>query len=195
MTTNPLRADRILIYSHDTYGLGHLRRCLMIAERLLRDRPQRSVLIATGSPRAVAFEFVPGLDLLKLPFTLTRSVRQARKVLREAKADVLVGFGGYGSIPGYLAARRRRIPVVVHEANKRPGIAKKVGARWSATCRSSSNWPSATLNHFRTEVLAPESELIGFFIQYPYHSVSGGMPTSPNGDEPSDDTASRRGSG
>lgn len=69
------------------------------------------------------------LDLLKLPFTLTRSVHQARKVLREAKADVLVGFGGYVSIPAYLAARLSRIPVVVHEANKLPGIANKVGAR------------------------------------------------------------------
>ena len=72
------------------------------------------------------------LDLLKLPYTLTRSVRQARRVLREAHADVLVGFGGYVSIPAYLAARISRIPVVVHEANKLPGIANRVGARFAA---------------------------------------------------------------
>lgn len=71
------------------------------------------------------------LDLLKLPFTLTRSVRQARAVLKRARADVLVGFGGYVSIPAYLAARTLRIPVVVHEANKLPGIANKVGARFA----------------------------------------------------------------
>lgn len=72
------------------------------------------------------------LDLIKLPFTLTRSVRQARKVLKTAKADVLVGFGGYVSIPAYLAARSLKVPVVVHEANKLPGIANKVGARFAA---------------------------------------------------------------
>ena len=72
------------------------------------------------------------LDLLKLPFTLTRSVRQARAVLKRAQADVLVGFGGYVSIPAYLAARTMRVPVVVHEANKLPGIANKVGARFAS---------------------------------------------------------------
>nr|WP_237268002.1 glycosyltransferase [Tessaracoccus aquimaris] len=72
------------------------------------------------------------LDLVKLPVTLTRSVLQARKVLKDAKADVLVGFGGYVSIPAYLAARSMKVPVVVHEANKLPGIANKVGARFAA---------------------------------------------------------------
>lgn len=72
------------------------------------------------------------LDLLKLPVTLTRSVRQASRVLKEARADVLVGFGGYVSIPAYLAARLARIPVVVHEANKLPGIANRIGARFAA---------------------------------------------------------------
>lgn len=71
-------------------------------------------------------------DLLRLPVTLTRSVRQARRILRAADADVLVGFGGYVSIPAYLAAWTMRIPVVVHEANKLPGIANKVGARFAA---------------------------------------------------------------
>lgn len=72
------------------------------------------------------------LDLVRLPYTLTRSVRQARRVLKEAHADALVGFGGYVSIPAYLAARMLGVPVVVHEANKLPGIANKVGARFAA---------------------------------------------------------------
>lgn len=69
----PVREDRVLIYSHDTYGLGHLRRCTAIAERLLRDRPHRSVLLVTGSPRAQAFDLPPGLDVVKLPSVLKRS--------------------------------------------------------------------------------------------------------------------------
>lgn len=72
------------------------------------------------------------LDLIRLPFTLGRSVRQARRVLKQAGADVLVGFGGYVSIPAYLAAWTMKVPVVVHEANKLPGIANKVGARFAA---------------------------------------------------------------
>ncbi len=43
-------------------------------------------------------------------------------------ADVVVGFGGYVAVPAYLAARGR-VPVVVHEANARAGLANRVGAR------------------------------------------------------------------
>jgi predicted glycosyltransferase len=64
---------RIFIYSHDTYGLGHLRRCTAIAESLLRAAPDRSVLLVTGSPRAQSFSLVPGLDVLKLPSVLKRA--------------------------------------------------------------------------------------------------------------------------
>jgi len=56
-------------------------------------------------------------------------VRDAGRVLAEVRADVLVGFGGYVAFPAYLAARRRGIPIVVHEANARPGLANRVGAR------------------------------------------------------------------
>ncbi|MFT3887266.1 MAG: undecaprenyldiphospho-muramoylpentapeptide beta-N-acetylglucosaminyltransferase [Arachnia sp.] len=71
------------------------------------------------------------VDLAKLPYTLTRAVLQARRILKRAQADVLVGVGGYVALPAYLAARLAGIPVVVHEANKLPGIANKVGARWA----------------------------------------------------------------
>ena len=47
-------------------------------------------------------------------------------------ADVVVGFGGYVAAPAYLAARRRLgVPIVVHEANARPGLANRLGARMS----------------------------------------------------------------
>jgi UDP-N-acetylglucosamine--N-acetylmuramyl-(pentapeptide) pyrophosphoryl-undecaprenol N-acetylglucosamine transferase len=44
---------------------------------------------------------------------------------------VVVGFGGYVATPAYLAARRRKVPIVVHEANPRPGIANRLGARFT----------------------------------------------------------------
>ncbi|WP_043447088.1 undecaprenyldiphospho-muramoylpentapeptide beta-N-acetylglucosaminyltransferase [Arthrobacter sp. L77] len=74
----------------------------------------------------------PSTDLLKLPVRLLRAVRQARAIVVDAGADVVVGVGGYVSTPVYLAAWTRRIPVVIHEANARPGIANRVGARIAA---------------------------------------------------------------
>ncbi len=74
----------------------------------------------------------PGSDLVKLPWKLARSVRESRRILRDAGADALVGFGGYVAIPAYIAARTMGVPVVIHEANKVPGIANRIGARFAA---------------------------------------------------------------
>ena len=68
-------------------------------------------------------------DLARLPVRVVRSVLATRRVLRAVEADVVVGFGGYVALPAYLAAASARLPVVVHEANARAGIANKVGAR------------------------------------------------------------------
>jgi UDP-N-acetylglucosamine--N-acetylmuramyl-(pentapeptide) pyrophosphoryl-undecaprenol N-acetylglucosamine transferase len=57
------------------------------------------------------------------------AVKATRAHLDRVGADVVVGFGGYVSLPAYLAARRRKTPSVVHEANARAGLANKVGAR------------------------------------------------------------------
>jgi UDP-N-acetylglucosamine--N-acetylmuramyl-(pentapeptide) pyrophosphoryl-undecaprenol N-acetylglucosamine transferase len=65
-------------------------------------------------------------SLLAVPIALIRSVYQCFTAL--AGADLLVGFGGYVSGPAYIAAALRRIPVVIHEANARPGVANKLGA-------------------------------------------------------------------
>jgi UDP-N-acetylglucosamine--N-acetylmuramyl-(pentapeptide) pyrophosphoryl-undecaprenol N-acetylglucosamine transferase len=67
-------------------------------------------------------------DLVRLPLRVRRAVRETRAVLEGVAADVVIGFGGYVAVPAYLAARRR-VPVVVHEANARAGIANKLGAR------------------------------------------------------------------
>jgi UDP-N-acetylglucosamine--N-acetylmuramyl-(pentapeptide) pyrophosphoryl-undecaprenol N-acetylglucosamine transferase len=74
----------------------------------------------------------PTLDLLRVPGRLRRAVRTARAHLDAVDAAVVVGFGGYVSVPAYLAARRRGTPVVVHEANARPGLANRLGARFAA---------------------------------------------------------------
>jgi UDP-N-acetylglucosamine--N-acetylmuramyl-(pentapeptide) pyrophosphoryl-undecaprenol N-acetylglucosamine transferase len=71
----------------------------------------------------------PSGDLMRLPLRVRRAIGQTRAVLDDVDADVVIGFGGYVALPAYLAARRRRVPVVVHEANARAGWANRVGAR------------------------------------------------------------------
>jgi PAS domain S-box-containing protein len=58
---------RMLIYSHDTYGLGHLQRCLNLSRSLLEQHPGLSILLVTGSAAAHRFKLPPGLDYVKLP--------------------------------------------------------------------------------------------------------------------------------
>jgi len=69
------------------------------------------------------------LSLFVAPTTLTQSFLQAREVLDGA--DLLIGFGGYVSGPAYLAARSLKIPIVIHEANAKPGLANRLGARFT----------------------------------------------------------------
>lgn len=70
-------------------------------------------------------------DLFTLPFRMRNAVRQAKQHLKETKAGVVVGFGGYVALPAYFAAKSLNIPIVVHEANAKPGLANKVGARFA----------------------------------------------------------------
>jgi predicted glycosyltransferase len=60
-------ASRILIYSHDTFGLGHLRRSRAIANALVAERPEVSVVIVSGSPVIGSFEFGRGVDYIRVP--------------------------------------------------------------------------------------------------------------------------------
>lgn len=58
---------RVLVYSHDTFGLGNIRRMLTIAQDLVAHDPDMSVLIVSGSPMLHAFRIPPRIDYLKLP--------------------------------------------------------------------------------------------------------------------------------
>jgi UDP-N-acetylglucosamine--N-acetylmuramyl-(pentapeptide) pyrophosphoryl-undecaprenol N-acetylglucosamine transferase len=125
---------------------GHVEPALATADALCRIAPD-TVITALGTtrglestlvpPRGYPLELVPPVplprrptpDLLRMPTRLRGAVRQAVAVLDRVDADVVVGFGGYVSVPAYLAARRRGTPIVVHEANARPGLANRVGAR------------------------------------------------------------------
>ena len=61
------RPPRILIYSHDSFGLGHLRRCRAIAQSLVAWRDDLSILMIAGSPIVGAFSFSPNVDFIRVP--------------------------------------------------------------------------------------------------------------------------------
>lgn len=62
---------------------------------------------------------------------LAIGVRQAWDIITEFKPDVVIGVGGYASLPVLLAARLRRVPVVLHEQNAIAGLANRVAALWA----------------------------------------------------------------
>lgn len=80
----------------------------------------------------VPFPRRPSRDILSFPSRYAQAGRQAERILRERGADVVVGVGGYVCPPVYGAAKKLGIPVVIHEANARPGLANRMGARHAA---------------------------------------------------------------
>jgi UDP-N-acetylglucosamine--N-acetylmuramyl-(pentapeptide) pyrophosphoryl-undecaprenol N-acetylglucosamine transferase len=83
--------------------------------------------------------------LLQTPGRLRDAMRGAGAVLDRVQAEVVVGFGGYVAGPAYLAARQRGLPIVVHEANARPGVANRLAARM--TTRVFTAAPGTRLAH------------------------------------------------
>lgn len=90
-------------------------------------------------------------ELFKVPIHLVGAVRQAKRILRDKQADVVCGFGGYASLPAYLAARSLRIPVVIHEQNALPGLANRVASRFARAVLTS--FPDTPLAGARFEGL------------------------------------------
>jgi predicted glycosyltransferase len=72
-------AKRIIVYSHDTFGLGNIRRMLAICKHIVETDPNASVLILSGSPMLHAFRIPPRIDYIKLP-CLSRTIDGAYKV-------------------------------------------------------------------------------------------------------------------
>jgi predicted glycosyltransferase len=61
------RSKRVLIYSHDSFGLGHVSRCRTIANALVAADPNVSVLIVSGSPVIGSYEIRSGIDFVRIP--------------------------------------------------------------------------------------------------------------------------------
>ena len=61
------RSKRVLLYSHDSFGLGHVSRCRTIANAIVEADPAVSVLIVSGSPIIGSYEFRSGIDFVRIP--------------------------------------------------------------------------------------------------------------------------------
>ena len=125
---------------------GHTSPLLATADAVRR-LDSSAEIVCLGTPRGLETRLVPeagyplelvppvplprslDAELLRVPLKVVAAARAADEVLRRVRPDVVAGYGGYVAVPAYLAARRRGVPVVVHEQNALPGLANKLGAR------------------------------------------------------------------
>jgi len=126
---------------------GHVEPALSVAQQWMRENPQDECTFI-GTAQGLETTLVPAagfqLRTIKkvvlartfspsaflLPFNLLHAVLQARVIIKGA--SLLVGFGGYVSAASYIAAKLSGVPILIHEANARPGIANRLGARFAS---------------------------------------------------------------
>ncbi|MDE5708966.1 MAG: undecaprenyldiphospho-muramoylpentapeptide beta-N-acetylglucosaminyltransferase [Alistipes sp.] len=126
---------------------GHIYPAVAVAEALKRRLGERVELLFVGAEGKMEMEKVPALGYrivglpiaglqrrldwhnLLVPFKVLRSLRLARRVIREFGADVVVGFGGYASAPVLRAAQRMGIPTLIQEQNSYAGVTNRLLAR------------------------------------------------------------------
>jgi UDP-N-acetylglucosamine--N-acetylmuramyl-(pentapeptide) pyrophosphoryl-undecaprenol N-acetylglucosamine transferase len=124
---------------------GHLVPGLAVAAALRRIDPTTSIAFV-GTKRELDHALIPAegykvyatsvapfrrdVRALVAGASLVPATWQARSVLRKEHASVVVGMGGYPSVPVVAAARLSKIPAVIHEANAIPGLANEFAARF-----------------------------------------------------------------
>jgi UDP-N-acetylglucosamine--N-acetylmuramyl-(pentapeptide) pyrophosphoryl-undecaprenol N-acetylglucosamine transferase len=125
---------------------GHIEPALAVGRGWLKSHPgdeiaflgtssglEISLIPAAGFPvleiPKVAIARSLSSSLLKVPFQLVSAVTQTMKHLEGV--DCAIGFGGYVSAPLYFAAFLKRVPLVIHEQNAKPGWANRLGARFT----------------------------------------------------------------
>ncbi|MFS3130261.1 undecaprenyldiphospho-muramoylpentapeptide beta-N-acetylglucosaminyltransferase [Nocardioides sp. Bht2] len=127
---------------------GHTSPLLATADAIRRLEPSAEIT-CLGTPRGLETRVVPeagyplelippvplprkpNADFFRVPARLRAAVKQTMDVFDRVDPDVVVGYGGYVSMPAYLAARRRKLPLVIHEQNALPGLANRVGSRFA----------------------------------------------------------------
>jgi UDP-N-acetylglucosamine--N-acetylmuramyl-(pentapeptide) pyrophosphoryl-undecaprenol N-acetylglucosamine transferase len=127
---------------------GHLFPAIALAEQFKSEEPQGEVLFV-GTEQGLEARMLPELGWMletiemsgwagrgltarfRVMGQLLKSLGQSRKILRSFAPDVVVGVGGYASVPVLLAAKTMGIPYLVHEQNAWPGLANRLLGRWA----------------------------------------------------------------
>lgn len=131
---------------------GHIFPALSIANKLKELNPDNEILFV-GAEGRMEMERVPAagyeivglpvaglqrkltLSNFALPFKVIKSVRMAKKVLKEFRPDIAIGVGGYASAPLLWAASRLGIPTLIQEQNGFAGLTNKIlGKKAKAIC-------------------------------------------------------------
>ena len=123
---------------------GHIFPALAVAAAL-RERGHKVVWL--GSEGAMETRIVPqhGIEIetlaikgvrgngfkrkLMLPFTLWHTIRAARRIIRKHRVDGVIGFGGFVTVPGGVAAKLCGVPLVIHEQNAVAGLSNRILAK------------------------------------------------------------------
>ncbi|MEG1699805.1 MAG: undecaprenyldiphospho-muramoylpentapeptide beta-N-acetylglucosaminyltransferase [Alistipes sp.] len=126
---------------------GHIYPAVAVAEALKRRFGAEVELLFVGAEGKMEMEKVPALGYrivglpiaglqrrldwhnLAVPFKVLRSIRLARKTIRDFGADAVVGFGGYASAPVLWAAQQMGVPTLIQEQNSYAGMTNKILAR------------------------------------------------------------------
>lgn len=127
---------------------GHLFPGIAVAESWTRQGGEVMLLISSKQIDTLAAEgysrlrfekmpsvAMPGLFSLKMPgflISFLRSLRDCRTLLREFKADAVLGMGGFTSTAPLAAGRLAGLPTFIHESNAIPGKANRLNARFSS---------------------------------------------------------------
>ena len=131
---------------------GHINPAIAVANTWKERYPDSKILFV-GAVGGMEEQLVPkaGYELIALPgdgmyrdFSpsgikkncrtlrlLANAVKECKKIIRNFGADVVVGTGGYASLPMLMAAGLMKIPCCVHEANAVPGLTTRLAARWA----------------------------------------------------------------
>ena len=122
---------------------GHINPGIAIANKIIEKEPN-SEIIFIGTNRGLENDLVPragyklecinsyginrkiNIDNIKRLFKTIKSISEAKKILKEFKPDVVIGTGGYICVSVGMAAKKLKIPVILHESNAFPGVAVKL---------------------------------------------------------------------
>lgn len=129
---------------------GHINPGLAIANKIKKEEPN-SEIIFIGTNRGLENDLVPragyelktiqaygfnrqiSFDNFKKIYKTFRSIGEAKKIIDEFKPDIILGTGGYICVPVGMAAKKRHIPIVLHESNAFPGVAIKMLSKKATT--------------------------------------------------------------